>query len=221
MVFLVVVGLFAWPGYQAVTAVILPSASIVAPTEQPPRSPPEEKGADRSTPTAQPIANPSAPMPTQAQTPTLATTRTFATGPARTPPRTHVPTQVLVQKALRTPISTTVPTATPPPTPHLWYLDEKLYMLRLINNERRSAGVPEVELGVNDAAQLHAEDSLEGCHSSHWGSDGLKPYMRYSLAGGYQSNGENGSGRDYCIRARDGYVALSGIKTEIREAMAG
>ena len=94
-------------------------------------------------------------------------------------------------------------------------------MLRLINNERRSAGVPEVELGVNDAAQLHAEDSLEGCHSSHWGSDGLKPYMRYSLAGGYQSNGENGSGRDYCIRARDGYVALSGIKTEIREAMAG
>ncbi len=26
---------------------------------------------------------------------------------------------------------------------------------------------------------------------SHWGTDGLKPYMRYSLAGGYQTNGEN------------------------------
>ena len=73
-----------------------------------------------------------------------------------------------------------VPTATQPSTPHLRYMDEKGYMLRLVNNERRAAGVPEVVLGVNDAAQLHAEDSLEGCYSSHWGSDGLKPYMRYS-----------------------------------------
>ena len=99
-------------------------------------------------------------------------------------------------------------------------MDEKGYMLRLINNERRAAGVPEVVLGVNDAAQLHAETSLGGCYSSHWGSDGLKPYMRYSLAGGYQSNGENGSGLDYCIKARDGYAALSGIETEIRKTMA-
>ena len=45
--------------------------------------------------------------------------------------------------------------------------------------------------------------------------------MRYSLAGGYQSNGENGSGSDYCIKARDGYAALSAINTEIGEAMAG
>ena len=100
-------------------------------------------------------------------------------------------------------------------------MDEKGYMLRLINNERRAIGVPEVVLGINDAAQLHAQDSLKGCYSSHWGRDGLKPYMRYSLAGGYQSNGENGSGLDYCIKARDGYSALSGIETEIRETMAG
>ena len=94
-------------------------------------------------------------------------------------------------------------------------------MLRLINNERRAAGVLEVVLGANNAAQLHAEASLQGCYSSHWGSNGLKPYMRYSLAGGYQSNGENGSGSDYCIKARDGYRALSRINTEIREAMEG
>ena len=94
-------------------------------------------------------------------------------------------------------------------------------MLRLINNERRAAGVLEVVLGANNAAQLHAEASLQGCYSSHWGSNGLKPYMRYSLAGGYQSNGENGSGSDYCIKARDGYRALSRINTEIRETMEG
>ncbi len=78
-----------------------------------------------------------------------------------------------------------------------------------------------MSLGDNSAAQLHAEASLEGCYSSHWGSNGLKPYMRYSLAGGYQSNGENVSGNDYCIKAWDGYRALSGIQSEIRGALAG
>ena len=45
--------------------------------------------------------------------------------------------------------------------------------------------------------------------------------MRYSLAGGYQANGENGSGLDYCIRAFDGYRANSGIRREIEGAMTG
>ena len=64
-------------------------------------------------------------------------------------------------------------------------------MLQLINEERVRAGVAPVVLGDNIAAQLHAESALENCFSSHWGIDGLKPYMRYSLAGGYQSNAEN------------------------------
>ena len=105
--------------------------------------------------------------------------------------------------------------------PHLRHIDEKLYMLELINEERARAGVLEVELGDNKAAQLHAQASLEGCFSSHWGLDGLKPYMRYSLAGGYQSNGENGSGLDYCIKWSDWYSELSGIREEIRETMTG
>ena len=45
--------------------------------------------------------------------------------------------------------------------------------------------------------------------------------MRYSLAGGYQSNGENGHGSDYCIRASDGYRAIRSIEQEVREAMDG
>ena len=94
-------------------------------------------------------------------------------------------------------------------------------MLALIDSERRKAGVNPVVLGINNAAQLHAESSLSDCVSSHWGTDGLKPYMRYSLAGGYQSNGENGHGSDYCIRASDRYRPISSIQAEIREAMAG
>ena len=92
-------------------------------------------------------------------------------------------------------------------------------MLELINSEREKAGLGSVVLGDNAAAQLHAEAALENCFASHWGVDGLKPYMRYSLAGGYQSNGENGLGIDYCVKASDGYAALGSIESEIREAM--
>ena len=45
--------------------------------------------------------------------------------------------------------------------------------------------------------------------------------MRYSLAGGYQSNGENGSGNDYCIKASDGYAANKSAEKEIDQAMLG
>ena len=78
-----------------------------------------------------------------------------------------------------------------------------------------------VELGDNIAAQLHAQSALENCFSSHWGIDGLKPYMRYSLAGGYQSNGENGHGSDYCIVESDGYRAIRSVTEEILLAVEG
>ena len=71
-------------------------------------------------------------------------------------------------------------------------------MVELINEARAEAGVPAVTLGDNRAPQIHAETSIADCFGAHWGLDGLKPYMRYSLAGGYQSNGENALGSDYC-----------------------
>ena len=69
-------------------------------------------------------------------------------------------------------------------------------------------------MGNNVAAQVTRRD-LPGrnCTGGHWGVDGLKPYMRYSLAGGYHSNGENGSGLDYCIKASDGYRGLDSIES--------
>ena len=116
------------------------------------------------------------------------------------------------------------PTATPDPFPNLRHIEAKQYMLELINAERIKAGLAPVVLGDNDAAQLHAEAALEGCFWSHWGIDGLKPYMRYSLAGGYQSNAENIIGLDHCIKwreGREGYASIVSIEQEIREAMAG
>ncbi len=121
--------------------------------------------------------------------------------------------------------------------PHLRHLEYKRYMLELINAERRGAGLSPVALGDNVAAQLHAEAALEGCFGGHWGMDGLKPYMRYSLSGGYQSNSENGyrgswtvwrgsatwTGMDYCLTKSDGGFSApqDDLRTDIDKAMSG
>ena len=94
-------------------------------------------------------------------------------------------------------------------------------MLELINAEREQAGLNPVEMGDNIAAQLHSESALKNCFASHWGLDGLKPYMRYSLAGGYQSNSENGHGSDYCITHSDGCAAIDPVEEVVRQAMNG
>ena len=148
---------------------------------------------------------------------------------AAPPPTTAAPeetdaAQAQPATASQKPTDTPRPTDMPQPvtalSPDLRHIEEKRHMLELINAERKKAGVSPVVLGDNIAAQLHAESSLENCFSGHWGIDGLKPYMRYSLAGGFQSNSENGSGLDYCIRAADRYRPISGMDQEIREAMA-
>ena len=94
-------------------------------------------------------------------------------------------------------------------------------MLHLINKERTKAGVPPVVMGDNRAAQIHAENSLAGCFSSHWGMDGTKPYMRYALAGGYQANGENVSGHSVCISPEHGYGPIRSIDYEVSDTMDG
>ena len=94
------------------------------------------------------------------------------------------------------------------------------FLLDLINEERLDADLGPVTLGNNPAAQAHADSMLSNCFSSHWGLDGLKPYMRYSLAGGYQYNAENVSGLSYCIKPWENYVKTS-LERDIRDAMAG
>lgn len=94
------------------------------------------------------------------------------------------------------------------------------HLLDIINKERLDAGLGPVTLGNNPAAQAHADSMLANCFSSHWGLDGLKPYMRYSLAGGYQYNAENVSGLSYCIKPWENYVKTS-LERDIEDAMAG
>jgi uncharacterized protein YkwD len=65
------------------------------------------------------------------------------------------------------------------------------YMLDLINADRRTEGLEPVTLGNNPAAQVHAQDMLDNYYISHWGTDGLKPYMRYTKNGGINYEQEN------------------------------
>ncbi len=125
--------------------------------------------------------------------------------------------------------------AEPPPTPDDGWLNgtdpdtieaEDLelmglqhYMLDLINEERAAAGLGPVTLGNNTAAQLHAENMLEHCFLSHWGLDGLKPYMRYVLANGTQYDAENVSGHGYCINSGR-YVTIE-PRDELADTMNG
>ncbi len=181
---------------QAVPLPTEPTTSVRLPTEAVAAAAPATRAAiahAASLPTASTMASAASP----ADTPVPA----FTLGPTATPAPTFTPAPV--------------------PPPELRHIAEKRYMLELINAERARAGLNPVILGDNIAAQLHADAALENCFSSHWGVDGLKPYMRYSLAAGYQSNGENGSGLDYCIKASDRYQSLSSIRQEIRETMAG
>ena len=90
------------------------------------------------------------------------------------------------------------PSDTTTEPPRLRNVAEKRHMLELINEARSRAGVPPVVMGTNNVAQIQADQLMEDCVSSHWGTDGLKPYQRYSLAGGYQVNGENFSGHNEC-----------------------
>ncbi len=107
--------------------------------------------------------------------------------------------------------------------PSARFPDAKQYMLDLINAERRKAGVPEVSLGDNNAAQIHAENAIRDCVSGHWGTDGLGPPMRHSLAVGYQSNSENASGYNYCLtdEERPSYRPIQSIQGALRKHMDG
>ncbi len=71
------------------------------------------------------------------------------------------------------------------------------YALTLINKDRRENQLPSVILYQNDYSQFHAEDMVRHGYVGHWTSDGLKPYMGYTLYGGEGAVSQNTS-YQYC-----------------------
>jgi uncharacterized protein YkwD len=71
-------------------------------------------------------------------------------------------------------------------------------LLEMVNEERAVEKLPPVaidELATRVATQ-HAADMAAHEFVSHWGRDGLKPYHRYSFAGGTDATQENISAAD-------------------------
>jgi uncharacterized protein YkwD len=68
-----------------------------------------------------------------------------------------------------------------------------IMMVDRINRDRADAGLAAVELDelASQVAAAHCQEMLDGGYFSHWNSQGLKPYQRYSLAGGTDYLAEN------------------------------
>ena len=71
-------------------------------------------------------------------------------------------------------------------------------LLDLVNTGRAQAGLAKLELDdlACKVANDHARDMATNQFLSHWGSNGLKPYQRYSFAGGIDAIQENVSAAD-------------------------
>ena len=176
-----------------------------------------------ATPT--PESTPTSSVP--AAVPATATAQAAPTSVPTAPPTrapNPTPTNTLVPSASSTPETVVIPVPTPTYTPSGLAISEladaREYTLKLINRARVAVNLYEVVLGDNAAAQSHAEDLRINCVSGHWGTDGTKPYMRYTLAGGEQYSAENVIGSDFCPTDPDRYVTNS-ITSEIDEAMNG
>lgn len=80
-------------------------------------------------------------------------------------------------------------------------------LLEMINEERDVEKVSLVEFDdlATEVANKHALDLVTNDFIGHWGSDGLKPYHRYSVAGGTHATEENVSAADgtWSMKAKD------------------
>src|SRR5918999_3433663 len=71
-------------------------------------------------------------------------------------------------------------------------------LLEMVNEERAVEKVPLVKMDdlATRVATNHAIEMATHEFASHWGRDGLKPYHRYSFAGGTEATQENVSAAD-------------------------
>ncbi len=101
----------------------------------------------------------------------------------------------LPSSSVSPPFSTSEPSPIPTPTYPLsnnpTYERFVDYALSLINSDRQKSGLQDVTLSSVSSGQIHADDMLKNGYFSHWDTNGYKPYMRYTLAGGQGSVAEN------------------------------
>lgn len=93
------------------------------------------------------------------------------------------------------------------------------YALVVINQDRAANGTGPVVLDYNQAAQQHADSMLYYGYFSHFDTQGLKPYMRYSLLGGDGANYENVAYSYYSIPHYLSTAAVEGAVQQLERSM--
>ena len=124
-------------------------------------------------------------------TSTLQNLQLTSTTPTSTTPTSTTPTSTTPTST--TPTSTT-PTSTTPkipqPTPVTNYSSQTnmaalyQYALQLVNADRQANGLNPIALSNIGSGQNHADDQLNIGYFSHWNSNGVKPYVTYTIFGG-------------------------------------
>lgn len=176
--------------------------------------------------------------PTLAPTTRPSSSQTFTAPPATSPTTTTMPSDTTTTHTSKQPptavtsatATTLLPTPTPTERPQLQIYcsgsvlsgknvtapDPKLidFSMKLINKDRATAGIPPVKLNPNLIAQEHAEDMLKNTYVSHWDISGLKPYMRYTLFCGHNSNSENAAAF-FGAPVPDPYKALTDLEFQM------
>ncbi|MFC1931490.1 CAP domain-containing protein [Chloroflexota bacterium] len=139
--------------------------------------------------------------------------------PVATEPGPQIPS---IEIPSSTPTTPPIKPAPAPIQPPVYQYDELVaYALELINIDRTVNSLEPVTLGNNTAAQRHAEERLAYRYGSHWGIDGLKPYMRYTLVGGENYEAENGFMTEtYWIGGKDPSFRID-PKEKLKEAQEG
>jgi len=142
--------------------------------------------APKSSPTSSSVTSATASLSSVAPT----ATSTSVTSQLSTTVSTTVPSTSSGTSTTAVPTTVYVPAAAPY-KPSGAQLELFQYALSLINKDRADYGQPPLTLDYNAAAQKHAQDVFDNYFCSHWGTDGLKPYMRYTVEGGLGFEGEN------------------------------
>jgi len=95
---------------------------------------------------------------------------------------------------------------------------DEIGMLGLINNERKSRGLPElvVDEKLRGAARLHGEDMFKGGYFSHLNLEGKQPSDRMKDAGAeFNFSGENLAYSKDLLSAHEGLMKSPGHKANI------
>ena len=103
-----------------------------------------------------------------------------------------------------------------------WMDDEDVvpiqhHLLNMVNEERADASLGSLKLDelACSVAQKHAIEMAENDFLSHWDREGLKPYHRYSFAGGTDANAENDSSADYSKPIESDELPFAAVRMHI------